>query len=137
MIESASIAVTDSAFRYRQPLARIGFTILTLVMLYALAENIHEKPDGIAISALFIAGIIIVSLVSRVSRTTELRADRIEFDRRARLFITESLAHDNALNLIANRRQAGDADEYGAKEREQRGMNPVPGRADVLFLEID
>jgi hypothetical protein len=137
MMVSGSVAVTISAARYRQRRATIGFAILTLILLYALVENIREKPDGIAISAMFIAGIIAVSLISRVSRTTELRADRIEFDDRARRFITDSLAHDGALNIIANRRQAGDAAEYAAKEREQRGMNPVPGRADVLFLEID
>jgi hypothetical protein len=137
MMVSGSVAVTISAARYRQRRATIGFATLTLILLYALVENIREKPDGIAISAMFIAGIIAVSLISRVTRTTELRADRIEFDDRARRFITDSLANDNALNIIANRRQAGDADEYIAKEREQRGMNPVPGRADVLFLEID
>jgi hypothetical protein len=108
-----------------------------LVLLYALVENIREKPDGIAISALFILAIIAISLISRISRTTELRADRIEFDEAARRFVTDSLAHDGALNLIANRRQSGNAAEYAAKESEQRGMNPVPGAADVLFLEID
>lgn len=137
MMVSGAVAVTISAFRRRQRGATIGFTVLTLVLLYALAENIREKPDGIAISALFILGIVAVSLISRISRTTELRADKIEFDEAARRYITDSLAHDQALNLIANRRQAGDAAEYAAKESEQRGMNPVPGRADVLFLEID
>ena len=137
MMVSGSVAVTISAARYRQKRATIGFAVLTLILLYALGENIREKPDGIAISALFIAGIVVVSLISRVTRTTELRADRVEFDERARQYITESLEFDGALNLIANRRQNGDPDEYAAKEKEQRGMNPVPGRADVLFLEID
>jgi hypothetical protein len=137
MMVSGAVAVTISAIRRRRRRAAIGFTVLTLVLLYALVENIREKPDGIAISALFILGVVAISLVSRVSRTTELRADHIAFDEAARRFVTDSLAHDSALNLIANRRQSGDAIEYAAKEAEQRGMNPVPGAADVLFLEID
>ena len=68
-----------SAARARQRPAALGFTVLTVVMLYALMENIVEKPDGLAISGLFILGIVAVSLVSRVSRTTELRVERIEF----------------------------------------------------------
>jgi hypothetical protein len=107
------------------------------VLVYALADNIVEKPDGLAISAMFIGGIILVSLISRVTRTTELRADKIEFDETARRFVADSLAHDGKLNLIANQRQAGDKAEYDQKEAGQRDMNPVPGNADVLFLEID
>ncbi|GAB3159969.1 amino acid transporter [Amycolatopsis sp. NPDC004378] len=137
MMVSGAVAVSISALRRRQRGAAIGFVVLTLVLLYALVENVIEKPDGIAISALFILGIIVVSLVSRVSRTTELRAERIEFDDEARRFITESLAHDGTLHIIANKRQGGDEAEYSAKEAEQRSMNPVPGAADVLFLEID
>ncbi|MER6797947.1 amino acid transporter, partial [Amycolatopsis mediterranei] len=137
MMVSGAVAVSISAIRRRQRGAAAGFIILTLVLLYALIENVIEKPDGIAISALFILGIIVVSLVSRVSRTTELRADRIEFDDEARRFIADSLAHDGALNIVANKRQGGDEAEYSEKEAEQRGMNPVPGAADILFLEID
>jgi hypothetical protein len=137
MMVSGAVAVSISAIRRRQRGAAAGFVVLTLVLLYALVENVIEKPDGIAISALFILGIIVVSLVSRVSRTTELRADRIEFDDEARRFIADSLAHDGGLNIVANKRQGGDEAEYSEKEAEQRGMNPVPGAADILFLEID
>jgi hypothetical protein len=137
MMVSGAVAVTISAARRRQRRATAGFAVLTLVLLYALAENVREKPDGIAISAAFIAGIVVVSLISRVTRTTELRADRIEFDEAARRFVTDSLANDGALHVIANQRQAGDGTEYAEKEAAQRGMNPVPGAADVLFLEID
>jgi hypothetical protein len=136
MMVSGAVAVAISAVRRRQRKAAIGFTALTLILLYALADNIVEKPDGIAISAVFVAAIIAVSLISRVTRTTELRAERIEFDEPARRFIADSIAYDGELNLVANRRQAGDEQEYAAKEREQRGMNPVPGAADILFLEI-
>jgi amino acid transporter len=137
MMVSAAVAVTISAVRRRHKGSIIGFTVLTVILVYALAENVIEKPEGLAISALFILGIIIVSLVSRVTRTTEIRAERIEFDDLARKFISDSIAHDGQLNFVANRRQAGDYAEYAEKEAAQRAVNPVPGKADVLFLEVD
>ncbi|MGP4053060.1 amino acid transporter [Streptomyces sp. 2A115] len=137
MMVSGAFAVTVSVVRRRRRATATGFAGLTAVLLYALVANIVDKPDGIAISGMFIAGIIAVSLISRVSRTTELRADRIVFDEAARRFITDTLAHDNSINIIANRREAGDGAEYSGKEREQRGSNPVPAPADVLFVEID
>jgi hypothetical protein len=137
MMVSGAVAVTISAIRRRKRGGAIGFGVLTLVLVYALVANVIEKPDGITISACFILGIVIISLVSRVTRTTELRADRIEFDEVARRFVTESLANDRRLNIVANQRQAGDVEEYDLKEKAVRAMNPVPGKADVLFLEID
>ncbi|MFD4672576.1 amino acid transporter [Lentzea sp. NPDC058450] len=136
MMVSASVAVAISAAKRRQRKA-IAFVVLTLILLYALVENVIEKPDGLTISLFFILGIIAISLVSRVTRTTELRVEHIELDETARRFVADTLAHDGAVTIIANRRQAGDAAEYAEKEAEQRGMNPVPGTADVLFLEID
>ncbi|HEX7304280.1 amino acid transporter, partial [Lentzea sp.] len=137
MMVSGSFAVTVSAFRKKQRGASIGFTVLTLVLLYALVENVIEKPDGITISFGFILGIVVISLVSRISRTTELRVDKIKFDDEARRFVTDTIANDGRITFIANRRQTGDKAEYDEKETEQRGMNPVPGSADVIFLEID
>jgi len=137
MMVSGAVAVTISALRAKQRGATVGFAILTLILLYALGDNIIEKPDGIAISAVFVAGIILVSLVSRVSRTTELRAERIELDEPARQFIADSITNDGELDIVANRRQSGDEAEYAHKESEQRRLNPVPGRHDVLFLEVD
>ena len=137
MMVSGAVAVTISAIRRRQRWSTAGFAVLTLVLLYALGDNIVEKPDGIAISAVFVTAIVVVSLISRVSRTTELRADHLEFDATARRFIADEVNDDGELNIVANRRQAGDEAEYVAKEREQRGMNPVPGGSSVLFLEVD
>lgn len=136
MMVSASFAVLISAIRKRQRAASIGFAVLTLLLAYALVENEIERPDGIMISLFFIVGIVVVSVVSRLSRTTEVRAERIEFDDTARRFIEDSLGFDARLSIIANRPGVGDAAEYRDKERSQRRLNPVPGRADVLFLEV-
>lgn len=135
MMVSASFAVTVSAFRKKQKIARVGFTVLTLVMGYALVENIIEKPDGILISLLFILGIIVVSLVSRVTRSTELRATRVEFDEKARTFIQDTVAFDGSINVIAHKVRPGLKSKFAAKEREQRIF--VAAGADVIFLEVE
>lgn len=137
MMVSGAVAVTLAAYRKRERRASVGFTVLTVVLLYALVANVVEKPDGIAISSLFIAGIIAVSLISRVYRATELRVERIEFNATAQRLIAETLAEGGQINVIANRRETGKREEYAEKEASQRGMNPVPSRAKILFLEVD
>lgn len=137
MMVSGAVAVTLSAMRNGQAGASFGFSILSLVLLYALVANIIEQPDGIAISLLFIAGIIIVSLSSRIYRATELRVETIEFNPGARRIIGEELKKHGELHIIANRRERGDAAEYAAKEAAQRAMNPIPKTAAVIFLEVD
>ena len=137
MMVSAAFAVVVAAVRRRSVAGVVGFSIVFLVLAYALGANIIEKPDGIAISGLFILGIVVVSLVSRIRRSTEIRAETVEFDEEARRFLAESLRHDGRINVVANRKQAGDAAEYAEKGKAQRRMNPVPGSADILFLEIE
>ena len=135
MMVSASVAVTISASHKKQKIARIGFAALTVVLGYALVENVREKPDGIAISALFILGIIVVSLVSRVTRSTELRAARVEFDEKAQEFVEYTIGFDGAINIIAHKVRPGLKSKFAAKEREQRVF--VAAGADVIFLEVD
>ena len=137
MMVSGAFAVTITVARQSRRGSTVGFAVVTLILVYALVQNVREKPEGLAISAAFIAGIIVISLVSRIARTTELRADSIEFDDTARRFITESLALDGELDIVANKRQVGDGEEYLSKELSQRRLNRVPGRNDVLFLEVE
>ena len=137
MMVSAAFAVTISAARKRQLRASLGFAVVTLVLGYALIANVIAQPDGIAISGLFIAGIVLVSVVSRVYRATELRVNAVELNRPARRMIAEAIRHDGTLNIIANRRHTGRESEYADKEASQRAMNPIPFGAKVIFLEID
>jgi hypothetical protein len=136
MMVSAAFAVTISARRRGPRRGVVGFGLVTLVFAYALVEIVIEKPDGIVISLAFIAGIVAISLVSRLLRVTELRADDIDFDPDAATFIN-GCADQGALHIIANKRQAGDLAEYRDKELEQRTLNPIPDSCPIVFLEID
>jgi hypothetical protein len=136
MMVSAAFAVTLSARRRRRPRAVAGFGLVTLIFAYALVENIIEKPDGIVISLAFIAGILVISLVSRLARVTELRAEDIDFDPSAAQFIA-GCVDQGELHVIANKRQAGDLAEYRDKEHEQRTLNPIPDSCPIVFIEVE
>ena len=135
MMTSAAFAVTLTSYHRGSRGGTLAFALITAVFVYALAANVYDRPDGIAIAAFFIGTIVFVSLVSRTYRSTELRQTRIEIDERARRFIDE-VADRGEVHIVAHRRQRGDEREYAAKEREQREDNHIPAGEPILFLEI-
>jgi hypothetical protein len=135
LMSSASVAVTLSAVRRRRRGEALMFGAITLVFAYTTVVNVIERPDGVRIASVFIAAIVLTSLVSRVYRTTELRVDRVELDERARRFLLEEARGE--VHVIMNRRQAGDAREYELKDRDQRLDHRIPPGEPVLFLEVD
>jgi hypothetical protein len=135
MMTSAAFAVTLTAWRGGRTLGTVLFGIITVVFVYALASNVYERPDGITIALFFIATIIIISLVSRVQRSTELRQERIDVDETAQRFIEEA-AERGDIHLVAHRRRNGTKEEYARKEREQREDNHIPPGVPILFLEV-
>ncbi|MBN4002354.1 amino acid transporter [Nostoc sp. LPT] len=134
LITSAAFAVTLSAHRHKQKRAKLVFGIITLLFVYTTIVNIIERPEGIRIAGFFIGAIIFTSLVSRVWRSTELRAERIEVDELARQFFAED--SQGTIRLIANRLNTGDVLEYFMKEKEVREDNHIPANDPILFLEI-
>jgi len=136
MMSSAAFAVTLSAWRGGSRLPAIMFGLVTAVFVYALVANEVKRPDGIVISLFFIGAIVATSLVSRVYRSLELRQERIEMDEIALRFVQEASDGDE-IHLVANRRQAGDEEEYDNKELEQREDNHIPKDVPILFLEVN
>ena len=108
--------------------------MLTLVLLYALVANVVEKPDGIVISGLFILGIVVISVVSRLSRAFELRVTDVEMDRTAQLFVRD--AARRTIRLVANEPNARDAREYVEKRRESIRDYGLDETDDIIFVEI-
>ena len=135
MMTSAAFAVTLAAWRGGSRRGGFAFGMVTAVFSYALIANAVQRPDGLMIAFFFGVAIVVVSLVSRVRRSTELRQERIEIDEAAQRFIDE--AHGGDIHLVAHRRRHGTEEEYARKEREQREDNHIPPGERILFLEVD
>ena len=133
LMTSAAIAVTLSARRQGERI-QWAFMLISLVFVYTTIVNILREPEGIKIALIFIAVIVISSLVSRIWRSTELRVERIELDDAAREFIRK--AAKGTVRIITNRCDRGDALEYQAKEKEKRLDNHIPVGEPILFFEV-
>ena len=97
--------------------------------------NVIERPDGIKIAAFFIAAIVVVSLISRAVRSTELRTEAVELDETAERWSTR-LRRRGTIRFIANHPDERTTREYLLKEREEREASHIPPGDPVLFLEV-
>lgn len=134
LMTSAAIAVSISAWRNGES-TRFAFILISFVFAYTTITNIVERPDGIKIASLFIATIVIASFISRAMRTTEIRIEKIDFDRTARGFLAD--LDGNEIRVVTNRRETGDVAEYRFKEHEKRTDNHIPAIDPVLFFEVE
>ncbi|HWD44096.1 MAG TPA: amino acid transporter [Actinomycetota bacterium] len=132
---SAAVAVTLSVRHGGRRPALLAFGLIALVFAYTTIANIIERPDGVKIAAFFIAAILVTSLISRVTRATELRVTRVELDDTARRFV-EDAAANGEVRIIANEPHARDLLEYIEKAYEERQRNQIPPDDPVLFLEV-
>lgn len=135
LMSSAAVAVTISAWRAQKRRSAIMLAVITVLFIYTTIVNIIERPEGIKIASFFIGTIIVVSLISRIWRSTELRSLRVELDETAQRFINDF--NQRPLRLIANQLDTGDEQEYLEKEREVREDNHIPPGDTVLFLEVN
>ncbi|WP_218671540.1 amino acid transporter [Microbispora sp. GKU 823] len=133
LILSAAVAVTINAAQEGRKGPAIAFGVISAVLLYAAVENIRERPDGLKIALLFVVAIVVTSLISRATRSTELRATKVELDETARAIV---LGVRGELRLIANEPDARDPAEYADKDRETREYHHLPEDEPMIFLEV-
>jgi hypothetical protein len=134
LITSAAVAVTLVVRRRRQHGATIVFSIISVIFLYTTGTNIIERPDGVKIATFFILAIITTSLVSRATRSTELRVTGVEMDEVAERIIREYPG--NEIRIVANEPDARDEEEYREKEEEARENHNIPPDKPIIFLEV-
>lgn len=134
LISSAAIAVTIAARKAGQRNWTIAFAVISAVFLYTTIVNVIERPDGVKIGACFIAGIIAVSLLSRLARAFELRVTSVTFDPMAERFVRDMASRK--IRFIANEPDARDKAEYRDKIEQIREDNDIPGQEDFVFVEV-
>ena len=136
IMTSATIAVTLAVRRHRERRATIYFLIIALIFIYTTLVTIFKQPDGLKIAAVFIVAIVILSLVSRVWRSTELRVTDLALDPTAERFIHDATQDGKVLRIIANHPDERTTREYLLKERDERAASHIPQGDPVLFLEV-
>ncbi|MFD0008684.1 amino acid transporter [Streptomyces sp. NPDC127178] len=134
LISSAAIAVTIAARKAGQRNWTVGFAVISAVFLYTTVVNVIERPDGVKIGACFIAGIILVSLLSRLMRAFELRVTSVTLDDMAERFIRDMASRK--IRFIANEPDRRDKAEYRDKIEQIRNDNDVPVQEDFVFVEV-
>jgi hypothetical protein len=132
LMGSASLAVTIAAMRGGK--VWIGYLLLTLIFAYTTVINVIERPEGLKIANIFIIGIVISSLVSRVLRSTELRVQAVEADDLVKQFLNDSAG--GAVRIIANRPDSGLPEEYEHKLREAMESHHLDPDGRLLFVEV-
>ena len=136
LITSASVAVFLSALHKKQRAATIGFAVVSAVFAYTTVINVIERPDGVRIAGLFILGILVVSIVSRVQRSFQLHALSVTLDSVALDFVTGDAEETGGVRIIANEPDDGSEHEYRQKLLDERRDSGIPQRSAVIFLEV-
>jgi hypothetical protein len=131
LILSAAVAVTLSAWKSGRKKVAVPFGIIMLIFFYATVANIIERPDGLLIAFFFLLAIVVTSLISRATRSTELRVSSITMTDQARRYINEA----GEIHLIANEPDARDHKEYVDKSLEAWELHRLRQDEGVLFLE--
>ena len=136
LITSASVAVFLSALHKKQRLATVGFAVVSAVFAYTTVVNVIERPEGVRIAGLFILGILVVSIVSRVQRSFQLRAVSVTMDAAALDFVNSEAEETGSIRIVANEPDDGSEEEYRLKAAQERRDAGIPMRAAVIFLEV-
>ena len=132
LITSAAVAVVITLKKRRRRFAYMG---ITAIFVYTTAENIWQRPEGLKISSIFIIVMIVVSLVSRAMRSTELRIMSIDFTPEALELLGED--SDQMIRLIARRPQEESSADLDRIERAVRKRYGMDSDECVYFFEVE
>lgn len=137
LMTSAAIAVFLTELRRKHRGTAAFFAVVSAIFVYTFTVTIVDNPGGLFIALVFVALILVISVVSRIRRSTELRVYDVTFERSADELLEEITQWPQPLRFIANKRRLGDDDEeYREKSLEVRLDNHLSAREPAVFLEV-
>ena len=132
LITSAAVAVTIQV--WDQKWLRSLFVLITAVFVYTTLLNIYERPEGLKISCIFIVTIVAVSIISRASRSTELRITEVDLDDNAKELL--ALDEDQIIHLVARRPRSESAEGLDLMDVEVRRFHNLSPDERIYVFQI-
>ena len=133
LITSAACAVLLSVWNTS---TRWTYLAVTLIFVYTTAMNIWERPEGLKISCFFILSILLVSFVSRATRSTELRITGVNLSADA-ADIVKSAGHEPIRFISRRPKEETTTEDLDRIDRLVRNIHGLPATAKVVFLEVE
>jgi hypothetical protein len=134
LMTSAAVAVTISAQRARESTKAFGFGLVSAILVYTTGANVLERPDGVKIGGCFIATILLISLVSRLSRSFELRVTDVVLDAQAQLYVRDCARR--TIRLVAHEPGLCTVEDYEAKIAHVKREHDLMNGGDLIFVEV-
>jgi amino acid permease len=139
LICSACVATVIDRWRRRSELIWLwrmpwGYLAITGFFMYTTLVILWEKPDGLKIALCFIAVVVVLSLASRVWRSTELRFGGFQFADEQSRFLWESMKHLEFPVLVPHRPGRTPLAE---KERAIRELHRLDATVPIVFIEAE
>jgi len=129
---SAAFAVAIALWTEGRRARSLYFWLVTAVFAFAVVDNVIERPDGVIIAGLFVAGIILASAASRYSRAHELRVEDLHFVDAESRALFESL-RGKKVNLVPVR----DISDTARRRRKARHITKhFNAKGPLAFLHV-
>ena len=132
LITSAACAVTLSSWSTRM---RYPYLFVTIVFVYTTAMNIWERPQGLKISSIFILTIIVISLFSRATRSTELRVTSVRFSPDAEDLLADSSGGE--LRVVPRVPRTATEEDLDRIEALVRKLHKLSPDEKVYFFQVE
>jgi hypothetical protein len=132
----AALAIAWSAKRQGNKRHFIHFGIVFGILLYTFAVNFLERPIGAAIGIVMFVFILAISLISRIIRAFELRADGIEIGPNASAVI-EQLTCEDHISIVCNKPpvNGGGTEEYLDLDIRTHKLQYIPENRKYITVE--